>query len=250
MLFINKVNKVTRLAWRQDLLEATNKRTKLSFHVTLSEHHSNTSHFLKTNRWLNYYYFFNQAFEINNFKTNFKNPSNTGNPERIKITNKGEDIITIHSASTDNQYFPLKGFSESIELQANDELILDLLFKPSQYGFYSSKLVIETSMKNHERIEFDLFGVRKKGKSYYRIINGVRYDRLLLEIAYSVMMQNSKKQIDYEEIRIITKNVWDASTITETEKRSLIYIWDNYSWSSNARKWFEIGYSWVGIKEN
>lgn len=196
----------------------------------------------KADVYLSIYNFLNQSLQINDFRTSFKNPTSSKHPEKVRLINDGEDPITIHSISTEGDQFYIQGFDDAMELSPGEELNLDLFFRPDQYGFYTSRLIIKTSMPEHEEISIDLFGVRKRGKSYYRYIYGERYDRLLLEIAYSVMSQNPDKVIDYDQIRIITRSVWDAGYITTTEKRSLRYIWDNYDWSDNARKWFRIGY--------
>lgn len=194
---------------------------------------------------INFYHFLNQSLEINDFKTAFKNPTGLTNPEKIVLRNTGEDPILIKNISVGDSFFQIEGFKEESELLPGDQLTLSLFFKPDQFGFYQSKLTIATNMKDHEGITYDLYGVRARGNSYYRYIHGVRYDRLLLEIAYSVMIQNQDNVIDYDEIKIITKNVWDAGRITTTEKRSLKYIWENYDWSDNARKWFLMGYKHV-----
>lgn len=245
MLYTSKESKVFRLKLNRKLIERLVKVSTLSFDVKLPVENSDSSFQVETENYINYYHFSNQSLEINEFKTVFKKPTGYRSTEKIKLINRGEDLITIYSVSTSDEHFELTGFDKAIQLLPGYELSLDLSFKPIQFGFYNSKLMVKTSIRDYEMIEFDLFGVRKKGKSYYKYIDGVRYDRMLLEIAYTLVAESYFKEIDHKHLEIIVRNVWDAGYITTTEKRSLKYIWDNYNWSEGARRSFKARYGYV-----
>ena len=74
--------------------------------------------------------------------------------------------------------------------------------------------------------------------SYYKTIQGVRYDRALLEAAEERISGQGDGRIslnDAEEIINLSK---DGGRITETELRTLKYINDNYHFTSKAAAWF------------
>ena len=74
--------------------------------------------------------------------------------------------------------------------------------------------------------------------SYYKTIQGVRYDRALLEVAEERISGQGDGRIslnDAEEIFNLSK---DGGRITETELRTLKYISDNYHFTSKAAEWF------------
>jgi len=75
-------------------------------------------------------------------------------------------------------------------------------------------------------------------KSYYKTIQGVRYDRALLEAAEERIYGQGDGRIskkDAEEIVGLSK---DGGRITETELRTLKYISENYHFSPKAAAWF------------
>ena len=75
-------------------------------------------------------------------------------------------------------------------------------------------------------------------KSYYETIQGVRYDRSLLEAAeerISGQGDGRISEMDAEEIVELSK---DGKGITETELRTLKYISENYHFTPKAAVWF------------
>ncbi|WP_436515333.1 hypothetical protein [Ekhidna sp. To15] len=207
---------------------------------------SNEARYLRFEKnMLSYYVFSNQSLEINEFKRVFKKPTGYRHTEKVRLINKGEDSLTVSSVSTNDEHFELSDLDKPVELSSGEEISFDLSFKPIRFGFYNAKLIIKTSIPKHEMIELDLFGVRKKGRSYYKYIDGVRYDRMLLEIAYTLVAESHFQEIDHKHLSIIINNVWDAGYITTAEKRSLKYIWDNYDWSKGARRSFKARYGYV-----
>jgi hypothetical protein len=71
--------------------------------------------------------------------------------------------------------------------------------------------------------------------TYYRIINGIRYERNLLESA--VAFQKTGNRISEPEIKLLYQQAFDKGTITEVEERTLLYIARNYKLTDNARTW-------------
>ena len=75
-------------------------------------------------------------------------------------------------------------------------------------------------------------------KSYYKKIQGVLYDRSLLEAAeerISGQGDGRISEMDAEEIVELSK---DGKGITETELRTLKYISENYHFTPKAAVWF------------
>ena len=75
--------------------------------------------------------------------------------------------------------------------------------------------------------------------AYYKIINGIRYDRALLDAADSYTKGRGEWQISLQEIQSLYTIATDAKTVTETEWRTLRYIVQNYPLTESAQKWFE-----------
>jgi hypothetical protein len=71
--------------------------------------------------------------------------------------------------------------------------------------------------------------------TYYRIINGIRYERSLL--ASAVEFEKSGNRISEPEIKRLYQQAHDKGAITEIEKRTLLYISRNYKLTDNARSW-------------
>lgn len=74
-------------------------------------------------------------------------------------------------------------------------------------------------------------------KSYYKTIQGARYDRALLEAAEKRIYGGDGRisQKDAEEIVELSK---DGGRITETELRTLKYIRETYHFTQKAAAWF------------
>ncbi len=80
--------------------------------------------------------------------------------------------------------------------------------------------------------------------SYYKIIGGIRYERSLLETADAFV--ETGEQISLREIQILFSNAMDRGFMTETERRTLIYITKMYKLSEKATEWIE---AQLGINE-
>jgi hypothetical protein len=71
--------------------------------------------------------------------------------------------------------------------------------------------------------------------TYYRIINGIRYERTLLESA--ALYEKSGNRISEPEIKRLYHQAFDKGSITDVEERTLLYIARNFKLTENARVW-------------
>ncbi len=73
--------------------------------------------------------------------------------------------------------------------------------------------------------------------SYYRVIQGVRYERSLLDNAEEYKTNSSGAPLSLEAIQTLYELAKDGRRITETEQRTLLYIQDQYELSDEAKVW-------------
>ena len=75
-------------------------------------------------------------------------------------------------------------------------------------------------------------------KSYYKTIQGVRYDRALLEAAEVRIYGQGAGRISQKDAEEIVELSKDGGRITETELKTLKYISENYHFTQKAAAWF------------
>jgi len=75
--------------------------------------------------------------------------------------------------------------------------------------------------------------------SYYKVIKGVRYDKSLLDTAEAYATDSPNKQITLDAIQSLYLRAEDGLRITETERRTLRYIQENYEFTDAAKAWIE-----------
>ena len=75
--------------------------------------------------------------------------------------------------------------------------------------------------------------------SYYKTINGVDYDRAMLEDADKHIAGRGDGRISIEDAKALVKSMEDGGKITETELKTLGYIRDNYNLTEPAKKFVE-----------
>lgn len=73
--------------------------------------------------------------------------------------------------------------------------------------------------------------------SYYKIINGLRYDRVLLEEAQRMTKGQGDGRISHDDIRELYERAMDAGAVTDIEKRTLLYIRDHFNATDKAVEW-------------
>lgn len=71
-------------------------------------------------------------------------------------------------------------------------------------------------------------------KSYYKIIDGIRYDRTLLEAADRMTGGRGDGRISEEDAAKLLQQARDGNRITDIEKRTLQYIRNHYHWTEKA----------------
>ncbi len=76
-------------------------------------------------------------------------------------------------------------------------------------------------------------------KSYYKIIEGKKYDREVIEIAEEAAAAEADKLISVEGARKIYDAIIDGNTITQIEQETLDYIKENVAFSEEAIEWLD-----------
>jgi hypothetical protein len=71
-------------------------------------------------------------------------------------------------------------------------------------------------------------------KSYYKFIDGIRYDRSLLEAAERMTNGRGDGRISEGDAEKLLQQARDGNKITDIEKRTLQYIRNHYPWTEKA----------------
>ncbi len=74
-------------------------------------------------------------------------------------------------------------------------------------------------------------------KSYYKVIDGERYDRHMLEIADESIEGQGDGRISVKDAKKLYEAIVDGNKITKIEEKSLVYIQENYKFTDAADKW-------------
>ena len=72
--------------------------------------------------------------------------------------------------------------------------------------------------------------------SYYKTIDGVKYDRGLLEAADAAVADGG--EISQGDAEKLLNEVKDGNSYTDVEKATVKYIRNNYTWAEDADAWF------------
>lgn len=75
--------------------------------------------------------------------------------------------------------------------------------------------------------------------TYYKVIDGVRYDRALLDRAEELVSGTGDGRISTKDAQELYQAALDGRGITITERRTLQYIVDQLNWTSAALNWLE-----------
>ena len=75
--------------------------------------------------------------------------------------------------------------------------------------------------------------------SYYKTIDGVDYDRAMLETADKSIQGQGDGRISFDDAKTLVKNMEDGGKITEIEFQTLDYIYKNYKFTEPAVKFIE-----------
>lgn len=74
--------------------------------------------------------------------------------------------------------------------------------------------------------------------SYYRQIDGKKYDDGLLKSAEKAVAGRGDGRISLEDAKDLLEEVKDGDSYTDIEKDTVAYIRDNFKWTDEADTWF------------
>ncbi len=74
-------------------------------------------------------------------------------------------------------------------------------------------------------------------KSYYKVLDGERYDRQMIEIAEEAVAGQGDGRISISDVEILYEAIIDGNTITEIEEKTLTYIRENFRFTAAADDW-------------
>lgn len=77
-------------------------------------------------------------------------------------------------------------------------------------------------------------------ESYYKVINGEKYDREMLAIAEETTSGRGDGRISLADARRLIAAVVDGGRYTDVEKATMAYIRDNYRFTEEADEWFRV----------
>lgn len=75
-------------------------------------------------------------------------------------------------------------------------------------------------------------------ETYYKVIDGKRYDKQMLEIADAVTAGQGDGRISLDDAKRLLAAVVDGGRYTDVEKDTMAYIRDNYRFTDEADAWF------------
>jgi len=74
--------------------------------------------------------------------------------------------------------------------------------------------------------------------SYYKTIDGVKYDRELLELADKLTEGQGDGRLSVDDAKQLYEEVADGDSYTDIEKDTVKYLRENYKWTDAADDWF------------
>lgn len=74
--------------------------------------------------------------------------------------------------------------------------------------------------------------------TYYKTIDGVKYDKELIELADELIAGAGDGRLSQDDASKLLEGVKDAGVYTDVEKDTLAYLRDNYNWTDAADAWF------------
>ena len=94
--------------------------------------------------------------------------------------------------------------------------------------------ILDTYLCSYEAIE----NLRKYlSKSYYKQIDGMKYDRSLLLLAENLIKGQGDGRISENDMKKLYESACDGNKITEYEKDTLYYIYNNFKCTSSAKEY-------------
>ena len=77
-----------------------------------------------------------------------------------------------------------------------------------------------------------------KAEGYYRVIDGHKYDKRLLDAADDAVKGQGDGRISLADAKKLLPEVTDGGRYTDVEKATMEYVRDNYKWTKEADEWF------------
>ncbi len=85
--------------------------------------------------------------------------------------------------------------------------------------------------------------------SYYKTIDGKKYDGEIIELAEKLTAGAGDGRISMDDAKQILDAVKDGGEYTGIEKDTMAYIRDNFKWTEAADEWFRTEIrKWAGTK--
>ena len=81
-------------------------------------------------------------------------------------------------------------------------------------------------------------GDEKKSESYYKVIDGKKYDREVLDLADTLTKGQGDGRLSKDDAAKLFDAVKDGDKYTDIEKDSIKYVRDNFKWTDAADEWF------------
>ena len=78
--------------------------------------------------------------------------------------------------------------------------------------------------------------------TYYKQINNVKYDKSLLDLADKLTQSQGDGRISEADINTIFEASKDGHTVTDIEKLTLEYIYNNYNFTNKAKEFYSSEY--------
>lgn len=75
-------------------------------------------------------------------------------------------------------------------------------------------------------------------KSYYKVIDGVKYDRQAIEWCDDAVSGSGDGRISKDDAAELLELIKDGDKYTDVEKATMKYIRENYKWTDAADEWF------------
>ncbi|MDX2361873.1 MAG: hypothetical protein QNK23_13775 [Crocinitomicaceae bacterium] len=193
--------------------------------------------FIPSESHLSFYHTSDQSLEIQNFSPVFRTIVHDTITRTLRFVNQGDEPFTIHSIDINHEFFSCTKSIFPFTLKAGGCQDVVLPYAPSQECTFNCTLVMKTSILNHSTIEYQLTGVARYSQSYYKTINGVRYDRELLDQAKDLVYRSPAKQLSLDDVQHLVLYATDAHLFTPVEKRTLNYISNTFNCNNEAKHW-------------
>ena len=74
--------------------------------------------------------------------------------------------------------------------------------------------------------------------SYYKTIEGKKYDGEILELAEKLTSGSGDGRISTDDAKQLLEAVTDGNSYSDIEKDTMAYVRENFKWTDAADKWF------------